>query len=127
MRYNHVFVGFIYIRIRRPLLVRRLLRQFRRRDRRRGGGGGGSGGRRLGRDGWRHGGWHQAVIVQEVDRSEFWLDIEQRLFLAIAVDWTRRRRAVFVVRDERRGVRNLHVRVIGLQRHVHARAGLQED
>lgn len=102
------------------LLRRRRHRRRRRRHRRRGRQLGGRGGRR-------HGGRHQAEIAQEVDGSEFRDDVEQGLLLAGAADHARRRRAVLVVRDQRRGVRHLHIRVVRLQSHVHACAGLQID
>lgn len=102
------------------LLRRRRHRRRRRRHHRRG--------RRLGgRSGRRHGGRHQAEITQEVDGSEFRDDVEQRFLLPGAADHARRRRAVLVMRDQRRGVRYLHVRVVRLQSHVHAGARLQID
>jgi len=103
-----------------PRSVRRLLRLHRRcrRDCR---------GRRFGRGRWWYSGRHHAVIVQKVDGPKFWHDVEQGLLLSSAANHARHRRAVLVVRDQRRGVRYFHVRVICLQCHVHTRAGLQED
>lgn len=103
-----------------PRSVRRLLRLHRRcrRDRR---------SRRLGRGRRWYSGRHHAVIAQKVDGSKFRHDVEQSLLLSSAADHARHRRAVFVVRDQRCGVRHFRIRVIGPQCHVHARAGFQED
>lgn len=103
-----------------PRSVRRLLRLHRRcrRDCR---------SRWFGRGRWWYSGRHHAVIAQKVDGPKFWHDVEQGLLLSSAADHARHRRAVLVVRDQRRGVRYFHVRVICLQCHVHTRAGLQED
>lgn len=112
-------VSMRYPRLLR-LLRRRRHRRRRRRQRRRG--------RWLGgRNGRRHGGRHQAEITQEIDRPEFRKDIEQGFLLPGAADHARRRRAVLVMRDQRRGVRHLHVRVVRPQSYVHARARLQID